>query len=131
MNAESTDAEDERSPYEIMGGAGTVRTIVDRFYDIMDTDPAAAAIRAMHGPDLEPMRNRLFDFMSGWLGGPRLYHGCVVGAHRRFTIGIAERDQWLMCMSRALDDASIDPTVREMLAKPMHAIADIMRNDRA
>jgi hemoglobin len=116
------------SPYDQVGGESGVRRIVDRFYEIMDTDPAAADIRAMHGADLAPMRQRLFEFMSGWLGGPGLYRGCVVGAHRGFTIGVAERDQWLSCMARALDDAEIAPEVREMLAKPLFAVAEFMRN---
>ena len=37
----------EITPYEMMGGADAIRRVVDRFYDIMDSDPAAAGIRAM------------------------------------------------------------------------------------
>ena len=60
-------------PYELIGGGPVVRQVVERFYDIMDADPAAAGIRAMHAGDLGPMRERLFEFLSAWLGGPTTY----------------------------------------------------------
>ena len=58
----------------------------------------------LHAADLSPMRERLPEFLSGWLGGPPLYfqrpdHNCIVSAHRPFAIGPDERDQWLMCMA--------------------------------
>lgn len=114
--------------YRLIGGEPGLRHLVDRFYAIMDQDPAAADIRAMHGDDLAPVQEKLFAFLSGWLGGPRLYGGCVMGAHRAFSIGPEERDQWLMCMTRALAESAIDPQVRALLERPFFAIADFMRN---
>jgi hemoglobin len=116
------------NPYEAMGGEAGVRRLVDRFYHIMDTDPAAAAIRAMHGADLNPMRQKLFEFMSGWLGGPRLYNSCIMSAHRPYTIGTAERDQWLMCMRQAMAEAEVSPAVQTLLEKPLSSMADFMRS---
>ena len=128
MNKVSPDQKRESvTPYDLLGEAG-VRTVVDRFYDIMDTDPAAATIRAMHGADLGPMREKLFQFLSGWSGGPRLYNSCVMSAHRPFAIGAEERDQWLMCMRRALDDTDASPQVKKMLERPLFAIADAFCN---
>jgi len=123
----------QSSPYELIGGAAAVRRIVDRFYDIMDSDPAAAAIRAMHARDLTPMRDRLFEFLSGWLGGPPLYfqrpdHKCIVSAHRPYAIGEAERDQWMMCMRRAMEDCNVDAEIRSLLDKPLHRMAEAFRN---
>lgn len=118
----------QTTPYELVGGEAGVRRIVDRFYDIMDADPAAAAIRAMHAPDLGPMRETLFKFLSGWLGGPRLYQNCVMGAHGRFSIGETERDQWLACMTRALEETGVSDQIRELLQKPFFAMADAMCN---
>ncbi len=114
--------------YRLIGGETGLRQLVVRFYEIMDTNPAAAGIRAMHGDDLAPVREKLFAFLSGWLGGPRLYAGCVMGAHRALSIGADERDQWLMCMTRALEESPIDPQVRALLAQPFFSIADFMRN---
>jgi len=120
-------------PYDLIGGEDALRRIVDRFYVIMDTDPEAAAIRAMHGDDLGPIRDKLFDFLSGWLGGPPLYSRrtgsvCLTHAHAPFAIGDAERDAWLMCMRHALKDEGVAEDVREMLDKPMFMIADFIKN---
>lgn len=119
-------------PYDMIGGAEVLHRIVDRFYEIMDTDPAAAGIRAMHGQDLAPIREKLFDFLSGWLGGPNLYfqrpdRKCLHSAHAPYAIGEAERDQWLMCMYRALEDAGVDAETRELLRQPFFTVADFVR----
>lgn len=119
-------ADDSPSLYTMIGGEKGLRRLVNRFYDIMDRDPAAQAVRALHDDNLHFAREKLFDFLSGWLGGPRRYTGCVVGAHRRMAIGVAERDQWLACMDRAL--AETHPHLRPALKQPFTAIADIMRN---
>lgn len=113
-------SEPRPSPYDLIGGEAVVRRVVDRFYDIMDTEPAAAGIRGMHGKDLAPIRGLLFEFLSGWLGGPPLYfqrpgHKCIMSAHRPYPIGEAERDQWMMCMRRALADCGVSEELRTLL----------------
>lgn len=126
-------SEIEQTPYQLIGGEPMVRRIVDRFYDIMDTAPEAAGIRAMHAADLSPMRDRLFEFLSGWLGGPPLYfrrpdHKCIVSAHRPFAIGAAERDEWMLCMRRALEDCGVTEDMRTLLDKPFLRMAEAFRN---
>lgn len=116
------------TPYELIGGEAGVRRLVNRFYDVMDSEPAAAGIRAMHASDLAPVRESLFAFLSGWLGGPRLYTRCIMSAHKPFAIGTAERDQWLLCMKCALADIKVSPAVREMLEQPLFNMADFIRN---
>lgn len=124
---------DETTPYDMLGGEAAVRRLVDRFYDIMDTAPEAAGIRAVHAQDLAPMRKRLFDFLSGWLGGPPLYfqrpdQKCIVSAHRSFAIGATERDAWLMCMRRALEDCGASKEVWTLLEPAFQRMADTFRN---
>lgn len=124
---------EQQTPYDRMGGEATVRKVVNRFYDIMESDPAAATIRAMHAKDLSPMRERLFEFLSGWLGGPPLYFqrpdkNCVVSAHRPYPIGQAERDQWMMCMRRALEDSGVSKELRDLLDPAFYRMADAFRN---
>ena len=126
-------AEQELTPYDMIGGEKSVRQIVDRFYDVMDSAPQAARIRAMHGVDLSPMRERLFEFLSGWLGGPPLYfqrpdHKCIMSAHRPFSIGAAERDEWMMCMRKALEDCGVPGELRELLDRPFLRMAEAFRN---
>ena len=121
------------TPYDLIGGEDALRRIVDRFHEIMDSDPEAATIRAMHGDDLGPIRDKLFDFLSGWLGGPPLYMKrtgsvCLTHAHAPFAIGDAERDARLMCMRRALEDEGVAEDVRDLLDRPLFMIADFIKN---
>jgi hemoglobin len=117
-----------QTPYELLGGEAALRRLVDRFYDIMDSDPAAATIRAMHAPDLGPMRKSLFAFFSGWMGGPRLYSACVMSAHGKFAIGDRERDEWLACMKRAAEETEMAPELRDAFMAILKRMADGMRN---
>lgn len=124
--------QDRRTPYALLGGEAGVRALVDRFYDIMDEAPWAKTIRAMHGADLTPMRERLFAFMSGWLGGPPLYFEqrpgvCIRSAHAPFAIGAGERDAWLTCMNQALEEIGVSRETRRLIEAPLFKIADLLR----
>ena len=119
--------------YDLVGGERGVRSLVDPFYDIMDTDPAAEGIRKLHPDNLESSRNKLFMFLSGWLGGPQLYveqygHPRLRQRHMPFPIGESERDQWMHCMKLALDDSEIDAKLREHLMASFFKTADFLRN---
>jgi hemoglobin len=108
------------TPYERIGAEPAVRRIVARFYDVMDTDPAVAPLRAMHAGDLGPMREKLGDFMIGWLGGPPRYFEradarCMGQAHAPFAINASIREQWLTCMNRALDDEHVDSELQALI----------------
>ncbi|MCA9290311.1 MAG: group II truncated hemoglobin [Phycisphaerales bacterium] len=123
----------QHTPYEALGGDETTRRIVDAFYDHMDADPAFATIRALHDESLVAARDKLYMFLSGWLGGPPLYterfgHPRLRGRHAPFPIGEVERDQWLACMAKALDDVGIDGAVRAFLDERFRHVADFMRN---
>jgi hemoglobin len=121
------------APYDVIGGEETVRRLVDRFYELMDTLPEAAPIRAMHPRDLRGSKQKLFWFLSGWLGGPQLYierfgHPRLRMRHLPFAIGDAERDQWMLCMRRALEETIPDTETRDFLARALGRLADHMRN---
>ena len=97
-----------------------MRALVDRFYDLMDTLPEAASIRALHPANLKGSRDKLFKFLSGWFGGPPLYmeeygHPKLRARHLPFPVGEGERDAWMLCMGRALDETALEPLVREQL----------------
>lgn len=123
----------QSTPYERLGGEAAVRELVDRFYDWMDQLPETAAVRAMHPRDLSGSREKLFLFLSGWFGGPPLYmnrygHPRLRARHLPFSIGVAERDQWLMCMEKAMDDMAVEPALRAELTGAFAQMADHMRN---
>lgn len=128
-------AEHEPTPYERIGGETGVRALTDRFYDIMDTDERASEIRAMHPAKLSQSRIKLFEFLSGWLGGPPLYiakrgHPRLRARHLPFPIGDRARDQWMMCMRAALDECVIDREVRDFLDSAFMQMATHLRNKR-
>ena len=123
----------EGSLYELIGGEKALRSLVDRFYDLMDTSLEAARIRSFHAKSLSRSRDKLFMFLSGWSGGPQLYvdkfgHPRLRMRHMPFSIGNIERDQWLWCMNKALDESQIDPRVVEFLKAHFVETADFMRN---
>ena len=132
-------AEDDGQParpvtfYELLGGTEQVRALVDRFYDIMDSDPGASEIRVMHPRDLSGSREKLYMFLTGWTGGPQLYierfgHPFLRRRHLPFSIGEGERDQWMYCMIKAMNDLGIEESVMLKLAEALYGVADFMRN---
>ena len=119
--------------YDLIGGAGAVQTLVDRFYDHMDRLPEAAPIRAMHPPDFAGSREKLYLFLSGWLGGPPLYiarhgHPRLRARHLPFAVDTAARDQWMMCMRLALAETVADAELRSSIDGALDRLADHMRN---
>jgi hemoglobin len=121
------------TPFEWIGGEDRVRALVDRFYDLMDLEPAYSALRASHGSTLSEARDKLFWFLCGWLGGPQHYqdrfgHPRLRMRHMPFSIGIAERDQWLACMAQAMAETGVDPALQARLEQSFFQTADWMRN---
>ena len=119
--------------YERLGGEAAVRRLVDRFYELMDEDPDFYGIRKLHPPDMHGSRQKLFMFLSGWLGGPSLYieqfgHPRLRARHLPYAIATDERDQWLRCMEMAMQDVGIVPSLQEHLQKAFAETADWMRN---
>ena len=121
------------SLYELIGGETGLRALVERFYDLIDTAPEAAQIRALHPKSLKQSREKFFMFLSGWSGGPSLYiekygHPRLRMRHMPFSIGAVERDQWIWCMNKALDESQFDPRAVEYLRKHLAESADFLRN---
>lgn len=121
------------TPYELIGGESAIRSLVDRFYFYMDILPEAQDIRAMHQPNLASAKEKLFKFLSGWLGGPNLYieeygHPMLRRRHFPFKIGKAERDQWMHCMNRALAELPMDPRLLSNIKTALSQLATHMIN---
>lgn len=121
------------SIYAAIGGEETVRRLVHRFYELMDTLPEAKACRDIHPPSLDGSEEKLFEYLTGWLGGPQLYvakrgHPMLRRRHLVATIGPEERDGWLLCFQRALADTIADPALREAIWQPAHRLALHMQN---
>ncbi|MEY3462183.1 MAG: hypothetical protein RLZZ03_1836 [Pseudomonadota bacterium] len=121
------------TPFAWIGGESQVHALVDRFYDLMDLEPEYAALRAAHGTELVNAREKLKMFLTGWMGGPQRYteqfgHPRLRMRHMPFSIGIAERDQWVACMDQAMQETEIDGALRTRLKESFMQTADWMRN---
>jgi len=123
----------EISSYERIGSEEGLWKLVNTFYENMETLPEAKTIRGLHPKDLRSAREKLIIFLSGWLGGPDRYiaafgHPGLRARHLPFPIGEVERDQWLMCMCKALDEIPIDNAFREQLIMAFSQTADHVMN---
>ena len=123
----------ETTPYQLIGGEAGLRRLVQRFYALMDTLPEAYSIRKLHPADLSGSEEKLFMFLSGWLGGPPLFaeafgHPRLRARHLPFTIGNDEAGQWMLCMRQAMAEELPDERLRTALDKALTDLAQHMRN---
>lgn len=122
-----------KTPYELMGRETAILSLVERFYFYMDSLPEAEGIRKIHAEDLSQAKEKLFKFLSGWLGGPELFiqefgHPMLRRRHFHFPIGLSERQQWMMCMNKAMAEISMDPVLRKSLLESFGQLATRMIN---
>ncbi len=121
------------SIYESIGGIDQIDHLVDRFYDLMALEPIFSDLRAMHPQDLSSSREKLKFFLTGWMGGPDIYspkygHPMLRARHLPFKISLKERDQWLACMYKAMEECGISGNVAKQLEESFLKTADWMRN---
>jgi hemoglobin len=122
-----------QTPYERLGGDEAVRRLCNTFYQIMSDTPQTQLIRTLHPKEIKTSEDKLYMFLSGWLGGPPLFtdkfgHPRLRGRHLPYTIGIEERDQWLYCMAQALKTMALESVFSEQLMSGFVQTADFMRN---
>ncbi len=125
----------ERNNFEMIGGDEGLKKLVTQFYDYMESLPEAETIRSLHPKDLRSAREKLFMFLSGWVGGPDRYiaafgHPRLRARHLPFSIGMHERDQWLMCMEKALDGMELDTMFQSRLMISFTQTANHMMNQK-
>ena len=126
-------SEETTTLYLAIGGDDTIRKLVRRFYELMDTLPEARACRAVHPPSLANAEEKLYEYLTGYLGGPPLYtekygHPRLRSRHFVAPIGAAERDGWLLCFQQAMDEAVEHPKLREIIWAPIERLAHHMQN---
>lgn len=121
------------TPYQVLGEAAGIARLVERFYLIMDTDPRAQAVRAVHGPSLKEASEKLQDFLSGWLGGPPLFmlkygHPRMRMRHMNFAIGEQEKEEWLYCMNKAMSEVGVPADMMRNLQVAFQELAEKIKN---
>ena len=120
--------EETTNAYDWIGGEAHVHALVERFYDLMDLDPRYCELRAAHGSSLDSARQKLFWFLSGWLGGPQHYierygHPRLRARHMPFKIGLVEPGE-----DQAMGETGVDDELRRRLRESFFQTADWMRN---
>ncbi|TKB07324.1 group II truncated hemoglobin [Desulforhopalus sp. IMCC35007] len=123
----------QNNAFTLLGGIEGIRSLADCFYDIMDSQPEAGRIRAMHPADLGPTKERFAFFVCGWLGGPQLYkekYGSIdlTGLHSFLQINGADRDVWLLCMEKALSRQPIEDDFKNYLVQRFRRPAEKICN---
>lgn len=122
-----------QTPYLILGGEQAVKQLVERFYYYMDSLAETEQIRAMHNPDLGEAKQKLYKFLCGWLGGPDLYiqeygHPRLRMRHFPFAIGLRQKQQWMLCMQKALEEMSVEQEFKQKLLIVLDQLAQHMIN---
>jgi len=120
------------TPYDRIGGEPTIAAIANRFYDLIEQDPAYADLRAIHAADLSAIRRGLIRFLAGWAGGPRDWFErgqCVMSLHRAFPITPALADQWADAMTCAIAaQPGLDPYLGKAMGEALGHMARSMVN---
>lgn len=124
---------DNKTPYEIIGREEGVRALASAFYESMDELEEAESVRRMHAENLDLIKQKLFEYLNGWLGGPHLYKDkygtiCLTDPHQPYPIGEEQRDQWIACWERALEKVGAPDQFREMTRAPIHRMASFLVN---
>lgn len=119
--------------YDVFGGENGIRRLCSEFYKAMDDLPEVKYIRDMHSQSLVDVEQKLYEYLSGWLGGPSLYlekYGkvCLSDPHKPYAIGPKARDQWLYCMEKAMEAAELEENLKALMREPFYRIADAVRN---
>lgn len=132
MSAEHSNYGVADNSYNAAGGLAGLTRLVNAFYDYMETLPEAKVIRNMHKPDLSESRTKLAYFLSGWLGGPKLYSEnfgsiAIPSAHRHLPIGHSEAEAWILCMQKAVAQQPFEEGFKVYLIKQLRVPAERIR----
>ncbi|XPF95095.1 group II truncated hemoglobin [Colwellia sp. RE-S-Sl-9] len=129
MNNKSCEYGVGDNSYKMAGELSGITQLVDDFYQNMATFKESQKIRDMHPADLTASRQKLTYFLSGWLGGPKLYaehYGSIniPLAHKHLSVGHAESKAWLLCMQKAVDKQAYEAPFKVYLMQQLRVPAE-------
>ena len=119
-----------------IGGEPALKELVEHFYDLVETEPEAARLLALHmdGHGLAHTREEQFDFLSGFMGGRQYYlekhrHMNVREIHAHVPIFLEDAELWLRVMDRTLTDLGHTPPKTDRLRATLRRVALMLVND--
>jgi hemoglobin len=123
----------ETTPYYRIGGEEKVRELANTFYDVMEQDPIAAELLAIHPQPLDRLREVFFLYLSLWLGGPDDFqqhygHPRLRARHLPFTVTLKLKEQWMYCMRKAMFATVDDIGLAQKLLSALDQLAEHMIN---
>ncbi|WP_339722905.1 group II truncated hemoglobin [Marinomonas primoryensis] len=115
-----------------VGGIAGLQSLVEAFYRIMENTPEYRPLFDMHPNNLELTIDKLVSFLSGWMGGEKLFtkkYGPISlpQAHAHLIITEKEKAMWLNCMAAALDELGYPEDVKAYLLPKLEFPAERIR----
>lgn len=119
-----------------IGGETSLRSLVETFYDLIETLPEGSNLRRLHarGHGVAHAKVEQFNFLSGFMGGRQYYmekhgHMDVKLMHAHVPIRQADADNWLVCMRQALAAEGLEGPHVDKLNSVFARVAAILIND--
>ncbi|MBP1993082.1 globin domain-containing protein [Paenibacillus eucommiae] len=108
---------DGKSGYQLMGGADTIRRLVEAFYPKVQNHPK---LSPLFPPDIMPVMEKQYLFLTQFFGGPSLYsdaygHPMMRARHMEFPINRELADAWLGCMQEAMEEIGFSQELKEVI----------------
>ena len=121
---------DEQTLFTRLGGREAVSRIVERFYELVESD---AEQRAIYPQDLGPGKENLKLFFEQWMGGSSRYsdlygHPRLRMRHFPFVIDELAAGRWLRYMRQAMKDEGMDEVTLATVFKAFGPLAHHMVN---
>jgi hemoglobin len=103
--------------YDAIGGARTIRRLVELFYPKVQAHPL---LGPLFPEDITPVMEKQYMFLTQFFGGPPLYseqygHPMMRARHLPFPITPERADAWLSCMAEALSQLELDKQLQELV----------------
>lgn len=113
-------------------GAAKLREIVQTFYPLVKAEPL---LTDLFPENLSETMNKQEAFLTGFLGGPPLYHQTyghpmLRGKHMKFQITPARAQAWFECFSEAVNSVDLEPQVKTELLQAIRRVATAMVNSQ-
>jgi len=118
--------------YKAAGEISGLTLLSESFYHFMDVLPEAKKIRDMHNENLTLSKKKLAYFLSGWLGGPKIYSENfgsinIPTAHKHLSIGYEESEAWILCMQKAVEEQPYEESFKLYLIEQLRVPAERIR----